>query len=213
MDYRALNLITKPNNTPIPHPDEMFDQLGPSKFFQKLDLKTCFHQIRDQPEDIEKTYFNTKYGHFEYFIMPMGLCNAPATFQTIMNEMFYDCIDVFVVVYMEDLLVYIKKEREHLKHLETVLSRFKMEQLFISRYKCSLMKDQTEFLGIIVGKSRIKVDEDKVKVVADWPKPVNVSEVRGFIGQLQFSRWFIKDFSKIAAPLTTLTNKVQGIQK
>ena len=106
VDYRALNRITKRNNTPLPRADEMFDRLGEARVFSKLDLKTGFHQIRVQPEDIEKTAFNTKYGQFEYLVMPMGLCNAPATFQTLMNTIFYDCIDEFIVVYMDDLLIF-----------------------------------------------------------------------------------------------------------
>ena len=121
VDYRALNRLTKKNNAPIPRSDEIFDRLGGAKFFSKLDLKTGFHQIRVKPEDIEKTAFNTKYGQFEYLVMPMGLCNAPATFQTLMNQLFYDCIDDFLVVYMDDLVIFRKDEANHVKHLETVL--------------------------------------------------------------------------------------------
>jgi Reverse transcriptase (RNA-dependent DNA polymerase) len=110
VDYRALNRITKKNNAPLPRSDEMFDGLGGARVFSKLDLKTGFHQIRLKPEDVEKTAFNTKYGQFEYLVMPMGLCNAPATFQTLMNNIFYDCIDEFMVVYMDDLLIYSKNE-------------------------------------------------------------------------------------------------------
>ena len=121
VDYGALNLLTKKNNAPTPRSDEMFDRLGGAKIFSKLDLKTGFHQIQVKREDIEKTAFNTKYGQFEYLVMPMGLCNASATFQTLKKQLFYDCIDDFLVVYMDDLLIFSKDEASHLKHLETVL--------------------------------------------------------------------------------------------
>ena len=136
MDYRALNRITKRNNAPLPRSDEMFDRLGGARYFSKLDLKTGFHQIRVKPEYIEKTAFNTKYGQFEYLVMPMGLCNAPATFQTLMNQIFYDCIDVFLVVYMDDLLIFSKDEESHYRNLETVLSLLKEHKLYASPKKC-----------------------------------------------------------------------------
>ena len=104
VDYGALNRITK-KNAPFPRSDEMFDRLGGATVFSKPDLKTGFHQIRVRRDDIEKNAFNTKYGQFEYLVMPMGLCNAPATFQSLMNRIFYDCIDVFLVVYMDDVLI------------------------------------------------------------------------------------------------------------
>lgn len=167
VDYRALNRLTKRNNTPLPRADEMFDRLGEARLFSKLDLKTGFHQIRVRPEDIEKTAFNTKYGQFEYLVMPMGLCNAPATFQTLMNRIFYDCIDVFMVVYMEDLLVFSKTGKEHLQHLEIVLSRLQKEELYVAPKKCSFLKEETEFLGLVVGRNGIRVNPDKIAVVTE----------------------------------------------
>ena len=109
----------------------MFDMCGDTKIFSKMDLKTGFHQIRGKPEDIEKTAFNTKYGQFEYLVMPMGLCNAPATFKSLMNRIFYDCLDVFMVVHMDDLLIFSKDEKSHLKHLNIVLSGLKDHQLYV----------------------------------------------------------------------------------
>ena len=114
VDYRALNRITKRNNAPLPRSDEMFDRLGGATVFSKLDLKTGFHEIRVGRDDIEKNTFNTKYGQFEYLVMAMGLCNAPETFQSLMNRIFYDCIDVFLVVYMDDVLIFSKDEESHL---------------------------------------------------------------------------------------------------
>ena len=141
VDYRALNRITKRNNAPLPRSDEMFDLLGEAKVFSKMDLKTGFHQIRVKPSDIEKTAFNTKYGQFEYLVMPMGLCNAPATFQSLMNQIFYDCVDVFMVVYMDDLLIFSKDEKSHLQHLDIVLSRLKDHRLYVSPKKVRLYEN------------------------------------------------------------------------
>ncbi len=213
VDYRGLNRITKRNNAPLPRSDEMFDMLGDAKVFSKMDLKTGFHQIRVKPEDIEKTAFNTKYGQFEYLVMPMGLCNAPATFQSLMNRIFYDCVDVFMVVYMDDLLIFSKDEKSHLEHLRTVLSRLKDHKLYVSPKKCEFMKSEISFLGMIVGKGGTKVDPKKVEVLREWPTPKTLTDVRSFMGLLQFFRRFIKDFSKLATPLTNLTKKGEGIDK
>ncbi len=120
VDYRALNRINKRNNTPLFRSDEMFDMLGNAKVFSIMDLKTGFHLIRVKPQNIEKTAFNTKYCQYEYLVMPMGLCNASATFQSLMNQIFYDCIDVFMVVHMDDLLIFSKDQKSHTKHLNTV---------------------------------------------------------------------------------------------
>jgi len=162
VDYRGLNRITKRNNAPIPRTDEMFDRIGGSKVFSRLDLKTGFHQIRVKPEDIEKTAFNTKYGQFEYLVMPMGACNAPATFQSLMNQIFHDCIDDFLVVYIDDLLIFSKDDESHFRHLETVLSRLKEHELYVSPKKCELFKDEMDFLGLLIGKQGIKVNPNKV---------------------------------------------------
>ena len=143
----------------------MFDRLGGSKYFSKLDLKTGFHQIRVKPEDIEKTAFNTKYGQLEYLVMHMGLCNAPATFQTLMNQISYDCIDVFLVVYMDDLLVFSKTEEEHFRNLETVLERLKRNELYVSPKKCEFFQTEIDFLGFLVGRDGIKVNPEKVDVL------------------------------------------------
>ena len=213
VDYRALNRITKKNCTPLPRSDEMFDMLGEANVFSKMDLKTGFHQIRVKKEDIEKTAFNTKYGQFEYLVMPMGLCNAPATFQSLMNRIFYDCIDVFMVVYMDDLLIFSKDEHSHLEHLRIVLSRLQENELYVSPKKCDFMKNEISFLGMIVGSGGIQVDPKKIDVVKKWPKPTTLTEVRSFVGLMQFFRRFIKNFSKLAYPLTDLTKKGKGIQK
>ena len=213
IDYRGLNRVTKKNRTPLPRTDEMFDRLGGAKYFSKLDLKTGFNQIRMSPDDVEKTAFNTKYGQYEYLVMPMGLCNAPATFQSLMNRIYYDCIDEFLVVYMDDLLIYSKSLEEHLKHLETILQRLKEHKLYVSPKKCEFAKQELKFLGLIINNRGIQVDKSKVDVVETWPQPTNITELRSFLGLLQFFRRFIKGFSKIALPLTNLTRKGRNLDE
>jgi len=213
VDYRALNLITKKNSTPLPRTDEMFDRIGEARIFSKMDLKTGFHQIRVRPEDVEKTAFNTKYGQFEYLVLPMGLCNAPATFQSLMNSIFHDCMDEFIVVYMDDLLIFSKDKESHYKHLEIVMSRLEEHELYVSPKKCSFMQENIEFLGLIIGNDGIKVNPEKVEVLRTWPKPKSVTEIRSFLGLMQFFRRFVPDFSKIASPLTDLTKKGSGVHR
>lgn len=173
IDYTALNRITKHNNAPIPRIDEMFGRLGRVRFFSNLDLKTGFHQISIAVNDIEKTAFKTKYGHFEFLVMPMGLRNAPATFQALMNSIFRDCIDDFVVIYLDDILVFSDTREDHLRHLRIVLTRLKDNELYVGKNKCELMRSETEFLGLIVRRNGVRVGDDRRKLIRDWPIPSN----------------------------------------
>jgi len=211
IDYRALNRITKKNNAPIPRSDEMFDRIGFAKIFSRLDMKTGFHQIRVRSEDVEKTAFNTKYGQFEYLVMPMGACNSPATFQTLMNQIFHDCIDEFLVVYIDDLLIFSKDRESHYSHLETVLSRLEEHELYVSPKKCEFMTDELDFLGLVIGKRGVRVNDKKVNILRTWPRPISLTDLRSFLGLLQFFRRFIPEFAKVAAPLTNLTKKDKGL--
>ena len=213
VDYRALNRMTKKNNAPIPRSDEIFDRLEGARVFSKLDLKTGLDQIRVKPEYIEKTAFNTKYGQFEYLSMLMELCNAPATFQTLINQLFYDCIDDFLVVYMDDLLKFSEDEASHLKHLETALRRLEEKKMFVSPEKCEFMKTEIDFLEFLAGKDGLRFNPSKVEVLKTWPKLKSLFEFRSFLGLLQLFRRFIPKFSEVAAPMTNLTKKDQGIEK
>ena len=212
VDYRALNRITKRNNAPLPRCDEMFDRLGQARFFSKLDLKTGFHQIRLRPSDIEKTAFNTNYGQFEYMVMPMGLCNAPASFQSLMNGVLHDYIDRFLVVYIDDILIYSRTREEHLQHIRCVLERLRKHKSYVSPKRCSFMASETEFLGLRVSREGLSVHPGKVEVIKNWPRPLNVTELRSFLGLVQFFRRFIPQFSLRAAPLTSLTQKGSSIK-
>lgn len=159
IDYRALNWITKHNNTPIPRTDEMFNRLGKDQFFYKLDLKTGCHQIRISPDAVEKTAFKTKYGHFEFLVVAMGLQNAPLTFQALVNSIFRDCIDNLVVIYLDDILVLKDTREDHLRHLRLVLSRLQEKELYIGTKKYDLIREETKFLGWLVGKPESKLEK------------------------------------------------------
>lgn len=141
--------MKKRNNAPLPLPDEIFDRLSDARFFSRLNFDTAFHQIRINPEDEDEAAFNNKYCQFEELLMPMGLCNKPATFQTLMNRIFDDCIDVFRVVYIDDLLIHSRSREEFIKKIYLVLGHLRSEQLYVSPNKCSFMKKDTSFLGMV----------------------------------------------------------------
>lgn len=144
--------------------------------------------------------------------MPMGLRNAPATFQALMNSIFRDCIDGFVVFYLDNILIFSESREDHLRHLRLVLQRLKHNELYIEK-KFELMRTETEFLGLLVGKSGIKIGDDQKALVRDWPVPKNLTELRSFLGLVQFFRRFINDYFKTATPLTNLTRKHSNISK
>lgn len=156
--------MKKKNNAPLPQTDEIFDRLRAAKFFSKLDLKTEFHQIMVLPEKILKTSFNIKSGQLEYMVMSIRRCNAPATFQTLMNDIFSDCIDIELVVYVDDLLILSSKTRaDYLRHLEYVLYTLRREHLFVAMTKCKFMKTETDFLCILVAVDGIRVHPEQMR--------------------------------------------------
>ena len=205
VDYRGLNDITIKNKYPLPLMDELFDRVFGAKYFSKLDLRTGFHQIRVAEADVEKTAFRTRYGSFEYLVLPMGLCNAPGTFMQLMNDTFRDMLDRSVLVFLDDILVFSRTKGEHVRHLREVLTRLRSQKLYAKRTKCEFMRDEVEFLGHRLGAEGLAVSQDKISAVRDWPAPRNVSEVRSFLGLAGFYRRFVKGFSKLAHPITELT--------
>jgi hypothetical protein len=212
VDFRALNKITVKNRYPLPRIDDFLDQLKDAKYFTKLDLRSGYHQIRIAEGDTWKTTFKTNQGLFEWMVMPFGLCNAPATFMRVMNDVLRPFLDDFVIVYLDDILIFSKSREEHVRHVKQVLDVLRKEQLFLKLSKCEFGKTSLIYLGHIVGGGELKIDPSKVKVILEWTKPNNVTEVRSFLGATQYWRKFIANFSSIAAPLHAVTSVKQVFQ-
>ena len=211
VDYRALNDITVKNKYPLPLMDELFDRVVNAKVFSKLDLRTGFHQIRVHEDDVEKTAFRTRYGSYEYCVLPMGLTNAPGTFMELMNSTFRDLLDRSVLVFLDDILVYSADAAEHMIHLREVLERLRAAKLYAKMSKCEFLQHEVEFLGHHIGAAGLSVMQDKVAAVREWPTPANVHDVRSFLGLAGFYRRFVKGFSDIALPITELTKTTTGV--
>lgn len=207
IDYRGLNAVTIKNKYPLPHIDELFDQLQGAVVFSKLDLRQGYYQLRIRKEDVPKTAFNTRYGHFEFAVMPFGLTNAPSAFMDLMHRVFKPYLDRFVVMFIDDILVNLRSREEHEQHLRIVLQTLREHQLFAKFSKCEFWLESVAFLGHIISKDGLAVDPAKVEAVAKWKRPENPTEMRSFLGLTGYYRRFIKNFSKIAGPLTNLTKK------
>ncbi|WVZ88830.1 hypothetical protein U9M48_035300 [Paspalum notatum var. saurae] len=207
VDYRALNKVTIKNKYPLPRIDDLFDQLQGACVFSKIDLRSGYHQLKIRPSDIPKTVFTTKYGLYEYTVMSFGLTNAPAYFMQLMNSVFIDYLDKFVVVFIDDILIYSKTEAEHEEHLRLVLQRLREHKLYAKFSKCEFWIDEVRFLGHVVSKIGIAVDPSKVSTVTNWKVPEIPKEVCGFLGLAGYYRRFIENFSRIAKLMTSLLEK------
>ncbi|WVZ70325.1 LOW QUALITY PROTEIN: hypothetical protein U9M48_019000 [Paspalum notatum var. saurae] len=199
VDYRPLNAVTIKNKYPIPHIDILFDQLAGAKIFSKIDLRSGYYQIKIREEDIPKTAFSTRYGLYEYLVMSLGLTNAPAFFMYMMNSVFMNELDNGVG-FIDDILIYFKNEKEHEEHLRIVLTRLR-------EHKCAFWLKEVGLLGHVLSEKGVAVDPSKVEVVLNWKQPETVTKIRSFLGLAGYYRRFIKDFSKIAKPMTSLTKK------
>jgi hypothetical protein len=207
VDYRKLNDISIKNRCPLPLIDETLDQLQGAEIFTKLDAKGAYNLIRIAKGDEWKTAFRTRYGHYEYLVMPFGLTNAPATFQAYINDVLKKQLDHFVVVYLDDILIYSKNYKEHLQHVKVVLKQLREAKIQLKLSKCVFHAKEVEFLGFIVNKDGVKMDGNKVRSVLEWKSPRTVKEIQSFLGFANFYRRFIKGFSKIVAPITRLLKK------
>ncbi|GJS38221.1 putative reverse transcriptase domain-containing protein [Tanacetum coccineum] len=207
IDYRELNKLTVKNRYPLPRIDDLFDQLQGSQFFSKIDLRSGYHQLRVHEDDIPKTAFRTRYGHFEFTVMPFGLTNAPAIFMDLMNRVCRPYLDKFVIVFIDDILIYSKTQEEHVEHLRLVLELLKKEKLYAKFSKCEFWLREVQFLGHVINGNGIHVDPSKIEAVKNWKAPRTPTEVRSFLGLAGYYRRFIKNFSKIAKSLTILTQK------
>jgi hypothetical protein len=207
IDYRSLNEVTIKNKYPLPRINDLFDQLQGAKYFSKIDLRFGNHQLRIKEADIQKIAFVTRYGQYEFTVMSFGLTNAPAFFMNLMNKVFIEELDKFVVVFIDDILIYSKSREDHKRHLRIVLGKLRAHQLYAKLSKCEFWLEKIAFLGHILTAEEIKVDPSKVEAVSKWRQPTNVSEVRSFLGMAGYYRCFIKGFSSIARPMTELLKK------
>ncbi|GKA36639.1 putative reverse transcriptase domain-containing protein [Tanacetum coccineum] len=205
IDYRELNKLTVKNRYPLPRIDDLFDQLQGSSTYSKIDLRSGYHQLRVRDEDIPKTAFRTRYGHYEFQVMPFGLTNAPAVFMDLMNRVCKPYLDKFVIVFIDDILIYSRNKEEHADHLRIILELLKKEKLYAKFSKCDFWISIVQFLGHVIDSQGIHVDPAKIKAVKNWASPTTPTEVRQFLGLTGYYRRFIKDFLKIAKPLTELT--------
>ena len=177
------------------------DQLSNSK----LDLRQGYYQLKIREADISKTVFNSQYGYFEFVVMPFGLTNAPAAFMDLMHRVFRPYLDSFIMIFIDDILVYSRSEEEHEEHLRVVLQTLKEHKLYAKFSKCDFWLDKVTFLGHIISKNGLEVDPEKVEAVQKWKRPTTVTEIRSFLGLAGYYRKFIQNFSKLAGPLTRLT--------
>jgi transposase InsO family protein len=207
VDYRKLNDITIKNRYPLPNISELRDRLAHAEIFTALDLRGAYNLIRMKEGEEWKTAFRTRYGHYEYTVMPFGLTNAPATCQALINNVLRAHLDIYVIAYLDDILIYSKNETEHQEHVRTVLTLLQQHALMLDPDKCKWHQEEVEFLGCTVGKHGVKMSPDKIKVVKEWPPPENVKDIQSFMGFVNFNRQFIPNFSKVAIPLTELTKK------
>ena len=202
VDYRPLNEATIKNKYPLSRIDILFNQLTGAQVFSKIDLRLGYHQIRIRSNDIPKTAFTTRYGLFEYLVMSFGLTNALAHFTYLMNSLFMPELDKFVVVFIDDILIYSKNEEEHAKHLRIVLTHLKGHQLYAKFSKCAFWLEEIQFLGHVLSPKGIVIDPSKVKDILEWNPPTTVHQVQSFLGLAGYYRIFIPDFSKIVKPIT-----------
>jgi hypothetical protein len=207
VDYRSLNDVTIKNKYPLPRIDDLFDQMRGARVFSKIDLRSGYHQMKIRPSDIPKTAFSTRYGLYEFTVMSFGLTNAPAYFMNLMNKVFMEYLDKFVVVFINNILIYFKNDSEHEDHLRMVLQKLRDNQLYAKFTKCDFWLDEVHFLGHIISKGGIVVDPAKVTSINDWKIPSTVLEIQSFLGLAGYYRRFIEGFSKIAKLMTSLLEK------
>ncbi|GJV12464.1 putative reverse transcriptase domain-containing protein [Tanacetum coccineum] len=200
IDYRELNKLTVKNRYPLPRIDDLFDQLQGSSVYSKIDLRSGYHQLRVREEDIPKTAFRTRYGHYEFQVMPFGLTNAPAVFMDLMNRVCKPYLDKFVIVFIDDILIYSKSKQEHKEHLKIILELLKKEELYAKFSKCEFWIPKVQFLGHVIDSEGIHVDPAKIESIKDWTSPKSPTEIRQFLGLAGYYRRFIEGAPILALP-------------
>lgn len=203
IDYRRLNNITRKNGYPLPRIDDLLDRLSKARFFTSLDLVSGYHQIRIHEEDVEKTAFTTPFGLYEFLVLPFGLTNAPATFQGAMNSMF-SAYHEYVLVYLDDVLVYSATMGDHVRHLRQVLHTLRENQFYAKPAKCKFAQTEIKYLGHVIGGGGLKPDPAKVDTVRNWPVLTTKEEVRSFLGLAGYFRRFVPHYATVAWPITRM---------
>lgn len=207
IDYRALNALTLKSRYPLPRIDELFDRMQNAHYITCLDLQQGYHQVAIEEDDVPKTAFVTRYGQFEWLVMPFGLCNAPSIFQAMMNEFLGADMDAFASAYLDDLSIYSTTKTEHVAHVEAVLKKMQARGYRARLSKCRFGRREQELLGFVIGKGCLRPSEKKIKAVQEWPVPSGVHDLRVFLGFTNFYRRFVEGYSHICAPLTGLLQK------
>ena len=192
--------------------DDLFDSLQGASHFSTIDLRSGYHQLRVGDSDIPKTSFRTQYGHYKFIVMSFGLTNAPATFMDLMNKVFKQYLDLFIIVFIDDILIYSRSEEEHASHLRVVLQTLKDRQLFAKFSKCEFWLQFVAFLGHIVSSEGIRIDSQNIEAVKWWLCPTSATDIRSFLGLVGYHKRFVEGFLCIASPLTRLTQKMVKFQ-
>ncbi|KAJ1040701.1 hypothetical protein NDA10_002716 [Ustilago hordei] len=213
VDYRGLNEITVKNRAPLPLIEEQLFLLRKARIYTKLDLRAAYNLIRIAKGDEWKTAFGTQLGLYEYLVMPFGLANAPAHFQSFINDIFRDIIGIYVVVYLDDFLIFSDTGEAHVKHVTEILTRLRSNRLFAKLSKCEFHTKTVEFLGYIIKPTGIEMDPEKVRTVKEWPMPESIHDIQRFLGFANFYRRFIAHFARIAKPLTALVKPIERFKK
>jgi hypothetical protein len=212
VNYHSLNEVTIKNKYSLPRIDDLFGQLKRDCIFSKIDLRSGYHQLKIRATDIPKLTFITRYGPYEYIVMSFGLTNAPVYFMYLMNKVFTEYFDKFMVVFIDEILIFSKDEEEHDEHIRLVLQKLRENQIYAKLSKCIFQLKEVSFLGHIISEGGISVDPSKVKDVLSCNRPQNVLYVKSFLGLAGYYRRFIEGFSKIAKPLIELLEKGKAFE-
>ncbi|CAN4093610.1 unnamed protein product [Withania somnifera] len=197
IDYRRLNKVIVKNKYPMPRIDDLFDQLRGAMVFSKIDLRSRYHQLRIRTEDIPKTTFRTRYGHYEFLVMSFGLTNAPAAFMDLMYRVLKTYLDLFVIVFIDDILVYSRSKFDYERHLALILRTPREHRLYAKFSKCEFWLESVAFLGHIVSKDGVSIDPAKIRAIRDWPRPTTIYEIRSFVGPTSYYRHLLRGFRRL----------------